>query len=299
MIKIENLYFSYSQASPTLQNLSLQVPKGSIYGFIGSNGSGKSTAIRCMLGLLTPQSGSIQVMGLNQPANRQEIIKRTGYLIEGPHFYANLTCYENLKLLQHYYPITSGRIDETLKRMGLYDVKDRLYGKCSMGMKQRLGIAKSFLSHPELLILDEPLNGLDPEWIVETRLILKDLNYNFGTTIFLSSHILSELEKVVTHIGLLKNGQLSFEGPVNQFVTETKAKHLFIVLSSFENIDNLNPTSGMTLIGRDGNCFEFLMEADANLHEFLQNIVSSGANILDITTSQIGLEGTYMKNNAL
>ena len=299
MIKIENLYFSYEQASPILKNLSLHVPKGSIYGFIGSNGAGKSTAIRCILGLLLPKSGSVQVLGLNQPINRQDIIKRTGYLVEGPHFYSNLTCYENLKLLKFYYYFDRNRIEVVLKKMGLWEFKDRLYGKCSTGMKQRLGIAKSFLYNPELLILDEPLNGLDPEWIVETRMIIKDLNYNFGTTIFLSSHILSEMEKVVTHIGMLKNGQLGFEGPINHFVKETKTKQLFIVLESIENLSKIDSTPGITLKGKQGNCLEFLIEEKSSLNEFLQNLLSNGANILDIKTSEIGLEDTYMKNNSL
>ena len=299
MIKIENLYFMYEQSAPILRNLSLCVPKGSIYGFIGSNGAGKSTAIRCILGLLLPESGSIHVMGLNQPENRQEIIKRTGFLIEGPHFYANLTCYENLKLFKFYYKVDRNRIEVVLKKMGLWEFKDRLYGKCSTGMKQRLGIAKSFLYNPDLLILDEPLNGLDPEWIVETRMILKDLNYNFGTTIFLSSHILSELEKVVTHIGMLKNGQLEFEGPIHHFVKETKTKSMFIVLESIENLSKIDCPPGITLIGQQENCLEFFIEEKSNLNEFLQNLLSSGVNILDIKTSEIGLEDTYLKNNSL
>jgi ABC-type multidrug transport system ATPase subunit len=299
MIKIENLSFSYHKAAPILKNLSLYVQPGSIYGFIGSNGAGKSTAIRCILGLLTPKSGSVQVLGLDQPTHRQDIIKRTGYLLEGPHFYSNLTCSENLKILKFYYPIGGNRVEEVLKKVGLWEYKDRLYGKCSTGMKQRLGIAKSFLHQPHLLILDEPLNGLDPEWIVETRMIIKDLNYNYGTTIFLSSHILSELEKVVTHIGMLKNGQLEFEGPIDAFLKNTKTKQLFIVLASIEKTATLNETPGITLTGIQGNCLEFTIEDQANLNDFMTNLLATGANILDIKTSEIGLEGTYMKTNRL
>jgi ABC-type multidrug transport system ATPase subunit len=299
MIKVENLSYSYHKTVPILNNLSLHVSPGSVYGFIGSNGAGKSTAIRCILGLLSPKSGTVQVLGLNQPTHRIAIIKRTGYLLEGPHFYSNLTCSENLKLLKHYYPIAGNRIEEVLKKVGLWEYKDRLYGKCSTGMKQRLGIAKSFLYRPELLILDEPLNGLDPEWIVETRMIIKDLNYNFGTTIFLSSHILSELEKVVTHIGMLKNGQLEFEGPIDQFVKKTKAKQLFMVFSSIEPIAAMIDTPGITLTGKDGNCLEFSVEDQANLNDFMSNLLATGANILDIKTSEIGLEETYMKTNRL
>lgn len=155
----------------------------------------------CILGLLSPKSGSIHVLDLNQPESRQEIIKRTGFLIEGPHFYANLTCHENLKLLEFYYDLDRNRIEVVLKRMGLWEFKDRLYGKCSTGMKQRLGIAKSFLYNPELLILDEPLNGLDPEWIVETRMILKDqslfLKSTHHITVFL---IENNLEKYILFI---------------------------------------------------------------------------------------------------
>lgn len=299
MINIENLYFSHEQTSPILQNLSLHVPRGAIYGFVGSNGAGKSTTIRCILGLLSPKSGNIQVLGLNQPTNTKEIIKRTGYLVEGPHFYSNLTCQENLKLLGFHYDFERNRIEVVLKKMGLWEFKDRLYGQCSTGMKQRLGIAKSFLHNPELLILDEPLNGLDPEWIVETRLIMKDINYNFGTTIFLSSHILSEMEKVVTHIGVLKNGQLEFEGTIDQLTKETQTKKIFMVLDTIENIAKIDFTPGIILKGKEGNCLEFLVEEKSNLNDFLQNILSSGAKILDLKTSQHGLEDIYMKNNGL
>lgn len=299
MIKVDNLCFSYERNSPILRNLSLSVPKGSVYGFVGSNGAGKSTAIRCILGLISPDSGHIQVLGLNQPEHSKHIIKRTGYLVEGPHFYSNLTCYENLKLLNFYYPFESNRVEVVLKKIGLWEFKDRLYGKCSTGMKQRLGIAKSFLYNPELLILDEPLNGLDPEWIVETREIIKDINYNFGTTVFLSSHILSEMEKVVTHIGMLKDGALVFEGTIGQFVNKTQTKRIFIVLESIENISAIDTTPGILLKGRQGNCLEFLIEANADLNRFLQNILLNGERILDIKTSESSLEDTYMKNNSL
>lgn len=299
MIRIENLNFWYEPSTSVLNNLSLHVPEGSIYGFIGSNGAGKSTAIRCILGLLKPKSGSISVFDLDQPVHRRSIIKKTGYLVEGPHFYSNLTCFENLKLLSFHYQFEKNRLEFVLKKMGLWEYKDRLYGKCSTGMKQRLGIAKSFLSNPRLLILDEPLNGLDPEWIVELRIIIKELNINFGTTVFLSSHLLSELEKVVTHIGMLKNGQLEFEGIISQFLTETKSKQIFITVQSIENITKIENTPGITLKGHHGNNLEFIVEKNSNLNKFLQNIISADVDILDIKTSELGLEDTYLKNNIL
>ncbi len=299
MIRIENLCFGYDEFNPILKNLSLSVPEAAIYGFIGSNGAGKSTAIRCILGLLKAKSGSINVLGLDQPVHRLDIIKKTGYLIEGPHFYSNLTCFENLKLLSFHYHIEKNRIESVLKKMGLWEDKDRLYGKCSTGMKQRLGIAKSFLFNPKLLILDEPLNGLDPEWIVQLRMIIKDLNNNFETTILLSSHLLSELEKVVTHIGMLKNGQLEFEGSIDQFLNETRSKQFFITLESIENIEKIESTAGISLIEQQGNKLEFLIEEKSDLNKFFQSFLSAGVQILDIKTAEIGLENKYLKNNIL
>lgn len=264
MIKIEDLSFSFAENVNTLQNLNLNVPKGSVYGFLGSNGSGKSTTIRCILGLLRPQKGAITVFGKSITSHHNSILEKVGYLIEGPKFYGNLSCFENLALLKNYYTISNQNILEVLKRVGLWDAKNKLYGACSTGMKQRLGIAKSFVHHPDLLILDEPLNGLDPEWIAETRMIIKELNRDFGTTILLSSHLLFEMEKVATHIGILRNGSLEFEGTVENLLSSGTRK-LTVVVDQASTVDTMLFPPEFNLKKYKGCTYEFTVPSGLSL----------------------------------
>lgn len=293
MIKIENLSFSFGKNVNILHNLSLNVPEGSIYGFIGSNGAGKSTTIRCILGLLEPQHGTIKVLDKLITKDRNEILRQVGYLIEGPKFYANLSCLENLKLLKSYYSIDNNNIQDALERVGLYDSKNKLFGACSTGMKQRLGIAKSFLHNPRLLILDEPLNGLDPEWIAETRNIISGLNKDFGTTIFLSSHILSEMERVATHIGILRNGVLEFEGPIDRLLTTSDQK-LIIAIDKSTHIDIQVFPAEFNVKKYNEYTFEFTVSDTNSINTILQLLLQYNVIIVDIKTNKLGLEDTYM-----
>ena len=211
-VETTRLSYRFSADEVVLSNLELQVPKGAIYGFLGANGAGKTTTMRLLLGLLRRQEGSIRIFGHTLEKNRLAILRKTGSLIETPSLYAQLTAAENLEVLRKIYRCPKPRIAEVLKIAGLADTGNKKAGKFSLGMKQRLGIAIALLNNPSLLILDEPTNGLDPNGIIEMRELLRKLNREQGITIIISSHLLTELERVVTHAGIIHKGRLLFQG---------------------------------------------------------------------------------------
>jgi len=212
VIKTTGLSYHYSKNVQTLFNINLNVEKGSIYGFLGPNGSGKTTTLSLLLGLLNNQKGDIEIFGQHLHSNRINILKKIGSLIETPSLYGHLTAKENLEIYRPFYGVKRERIKEVLKIVGLEDTGKKTAKKFSLGMKQRLAIALALLPNPELLLLDEPSNGLDPGGIIELRQLMKDLNQRHGMTIVISSHILSEVEKMVSHLGIIYKGKMMFQG---------------------------------------------------------------------------------------
>jgi lantibiotic transport system ATP-binding protein len=216
VIQTTNLNFSFSNAVKTLQDVNLLVPKGSIYGFLGPNGAGKTTTLRLLLGLLKNQRGKLEIFGKDFAIHRIEILKRLGSLIEQPSLYLHLTAKENLEIYRLIYRVDKSRIDDVLKIVGLENTGKKKAKQFSLGMKQRLSIAIALLHQPELLILDEPTNGLDPNGIIETRELIKKLNKDHGTTVIVSSHILNEVERMATHVGIINYGKMLFQGTLNE-----------------------------------------------------------------------------------
>ena len=214
-ISIAKLHFGFRRNEFVLKELSLEVPEKAIYGFLGANGAGKSTTIRNILGLLQADSGDIQLFGKALKSHRKEVLSRIGCLIEAPSLYKHLSGYDNLRIACKYLDLPLSRIDEVLELVNLEAHKNKASKNYSTGMKQRLGLAIALLPDPDLLILDEPTNGLDPTGIIEIRNILKALNAR-GKTIFLSSHLLGEIEKIATQVGILKNGQMVFQGTIGE-----------------------------------------------------------------------------------
>lgn len=195
-------------------NLEMKIAKGEIYGFLGPNGAGKTTTIRMLLGLMKPTSGTIQLFNQNLEQNRIEILKKVGSLVENPSYYPHLTAYENLEALRKVLGVAKNRIDEVLEIVRLQDVANKKVKGFSLGMKQRLGIAGSLLHNPELLILDEPTNGLDPSGIIEIRELIKTLPSQYGMTVLISSHLLSEIDQIATTVGIVTKGQLIFQDSI-------------------------------------------------------------------------------------
>lgn len=207
-LKISGLTKVY-KGKKVVDNAEMNVKRGEIYGFLGPNGAGKSTILKMILNLVKPNKGKIIVFGKEVNDNNFEVLKRIGSIIENPYFYDKLTGRENLELHCEYMGYHNReRIDEVLKLVGLYDIDGKSVCNYSLGMKQRLAIARAILAKPEVLILDEPINGLDPEGIKEIRSLIKKLNRKFGMTILISSHILAEIELIADTVGIIKNGKI-------------------------------------------------------------------------------------------
>lgn len=217
IIKTSGLSFYYTGAkTKNLDDVSLDVPYASIYGFLGPNGAGKTTTLRLLLGLLKKQQGHIELFGKELGTSRIEILSKLGSLIEQPSLYTHLTAKENLKIYSHFYQCSSNRINEVLKIVGLEHTGSKKTKHFSLGMKQRLSIGIALLHEPELLILDEPTNGLDPNGIIEIRELIKKLNKENGITVIISSHILNEVERMATHVGIINKGKLLFQGTLSE-----------------------------------------------------------------------------------
>jgi ABC-2 type transport system ATP-binding protein len=232
-IETNDLSYRFTKEQLILDKINLQVPTGSIYGFLGSNGAGKTTTLKLLLGLLRKQEGEISVFGKPFRENRISILRNIGSLIESPSLYGHLSASENLQLMQKIYQCPKNRIEEVLDIVGLKHTGHKKAGQFSLGMKQRLSIAIALLHNPSLLILDEPTNGLDPNGIINIRDLLKKLNEENKMTILISSHLLSEIEKLVSHIGIIDKGIMLFQGTLDEL-------HLKQSLSSIIQIDTSN-----------------------------------------------------------
>lgn len=195
-----------------VNDLDLRVPEGCIYGFLGPNGAGKSTTLKMILGLVRPTAGDVAVFGEGMTRrNRLRILSQIGSLIESPSYYGHLTGEENLRIVQTMRGVPAQNIREVLEIVRLTDAKDKRAAHYSLGMKQRLGLAAALLGYPRLLILDEPTNGLDPAGIQEMRELIKALPGRFGMTVVVSSHLLSEIDQMADHVGIIREGELVFQ----------------------------------------------------------------------------------------
>ncbi len=223
IIETQNLTKSYADFT-AVSEVNLHIPKGTVYGFLGPNGAGKSTTMKMFLGLTKPTSGSFEIDGMKYPENRVRILKETGSFIEAPAFYGNLSGEENLDIIRRILGLSKSAVSEALELVGLTQYKGRLAKKYSLGMKQRLGLAGALIGRPPILILDEPTNGLDPVGIHEIRMLIRSLPRKFDCTVLVSSHLLSEVELMADHIGILNRGHLLFEGTLDRLKSDAAAQ---------------------------------------------------------------------------
>jgi ABC-2 type transport system ATP-binding protein len=211
IIQTRNLHFRYANHA-ILKGINLQVPPASIFGLLGLNGAGKSTTLKLLLGLLEAPPQSVFLFGKELNQHRMAILGSTGALIDHPAFYDHLSGRDNLAVLAKLLGLKADRVARVLELTGLAEAADKPARAYSTGMKQRLGLAIALLNDPRVLILDEPANGLDPVGIIEFRNLLLSLQQEHGKTILLSSHLLDELQKIITHVAVLHEGQLCFQG---------------------------------------------------------------------------------------
>ncbi len=290
IVDTKSLNFSYNNAKKDIENLELKVPKGSIYGFLGPNGSGKSTTIRLLLGLLKKSSGTVVLFGETfNGKNRLDILDKIGALIENPSLYDHLNAIENLRIAANYRQnISPSRIHEVLEIVNLMHAKNKKIKEYSLGMKQRLGLAISLLSNPKLIILDEPTNGLDPKGIIEMRTLIKDLNKKYGTTIFISSHLLSEIEKTCTHVGIIRNGKMLYQDTVAALKTSKGTKIKVDI-----EVDNLNKALSVLK--------DLKIEKTFLIDEYLQIEVKNKEEITEVIdvlrVKKINIYQVSIKNN--
>jgi ABC-2 type transport system ATP-binding protein len=209
-----------------VDNLSLNIRRGEIYGFLGLNGAGKTTTIRMLLGMIKPSAGSVSLFGTEVKPGRHDIWQRVGYLVETPHAYPDLTVRENLEIVRRLRHMNeAGAVERVIEELGLTPYANRSARNLSLGNSQRLGLAKALIHHPDLLILDEPSNGLDPAGIVEVRNLLRGLAEHSAVTTFISSHILSEIARMATRIGVIHQGRLVKEIQASELSKE-EGQHL-------------------------------------------------------------------------
>jgi ABC-2 type transport system ATP-binding protein len=250
IIKTTGLSYQYAKGVQTLFDIHLDVQKGSIYGFLGPNGSGKTTTLSLLLGLLPNQQGRIEIFGQHLATNRVSILQKVGSLIESPSLYGHLSARENLEVYQAVYGASGERVEEVLEIVGLRNTGKKTVKRFSLGMKQRLAIALALLPAPELLILDEPSNGLDPAGIIELRELIKTLNKTYGMTILISSHLLAEVEKMVSHVGIIFNGRMLFQGPLADLYSfQQEGARLFIKTSDNQTACQLLAPHGPEIAG--------------------------------------------------
>jgi ABC-2 type transport system ATP-binding protein len=252
ILSITNLNKRYGKLQ-AVKNVSLEIHKGNVYGILGPNGSGKSTTLGIVLNVVNKTSGEYSWFGGTMQTH--EALKKVGAIIERPNFYPYMTAQENLELVCKIKNIDYSKVQEKLEVVGLIERKDSKFNTFSLGMKQRLAIASALLNDPEILILDEPTNGLDPQGIHQIRDIIRMIASQ-GTTILLASHLLDEVEKVCSHVLVLRKGEILYSGPVegmstgNGFIelqaNDTKA--LVSALENFPNIDSIKEEEGKVLV---------------------------------------------------
>lgn len=279
-----------------LKGVSFNIEAGDIYGLIGENGAGKTTLLKLIVNLLKPTSGNIQVLGKEIKKDSYDYLRNIGALIDEPVFYKKLTLYENFKVHCEYLGFyDEEKLESVLKRVGLHNKKDRKIKELSFGEKQRLAIAYALITEPELLILDEPTNGLDPIAIVELREILLKLNREFNTTIIISSHAINELETLVNKVMFLKNGEIVEDG----LLEEVKEK-----CSVYIEIEVEDYSKALAILEKELNIINMKLinkgtirvyEALEERKKILSTLVKSDVEVLSFNMVQISLEEYFIR----
>ncbi|MEE9392722.1 MAG: ABC transporter ATP-binding protein [Planctomycetota bacterium] len=284
-----------------VHDLSLRVERGSITGFLGLNGSGKSTTLRIILGLLAPDQGSFELFGANDRRGRAAALGRIGALVDSAAFYPRLTGRQNIRFLSGLGGY-QGEVDEVLEQVGLSDAADRPARHYSLGMKQRLAIALALVGQPELIILDEPTNGLDPNGIMEMRRLIQKLNRESGVTFFISSHLIHEIELICDHVIMIESGQLVFADRMDALQSRLKGRF------SLNCASKVDADRALELLGQDDDClnvkripsqqikFEISPDQLGRLH---RDLVKAGVEIRTLAEVRVTLEEFFLSQSSL
>ncbi|UYZ62829.1 ABC transporter ATP-binding protein [Hymenobacter weizhouensis] len=294
LLETQGLHFRFGQR-PVLHDLNLAVPPGSIYGFLGPNGAGKTTTMRLLLGLLQPAAGTVRVFGQELEQHRVALLSRVGALIENPSLYDHLTGLENVEATRRLRGLPAERTMAVLELVGLAASARRPVRGYSLGMRQRLGLALALLPRPDLLLLDEPTNGLDPNGIIEMRELLRRLCQEQGTTILVSSHLISEVEKVATHVGVLQQGQLVFQGSLTELQRlQLGRAELVLETNSADTCRNLLPQLLGTALVADAGTLRLPYQGPEHTAALAAALVGAGQPVYGLRCEQPSLETTFL-----
>lgn len=290
ILSIKNLDKKYGKVH-AVNNLSFDIKKGNVYGILGPNGSGKSTTLGIILNVVNETSGDFS--WFDGKLSTHEALKKVGAIIERPNFYPYMTAVQNLQLICKIKGVSADKIDEKLRVVNLFERKDSKFRTYSLGMKQRLAIASALLNDPEILILDEPTNGLDPQGIHEIRQIIKDIAKN-GTTILLASHLLDEVEKVCTHVLIIRNGIKLYSGSVDNMVVSNGV----IEVKTDDDIDKLvNVLKNyyeVATVDVEGDLVTARLENEISASQLNKHLYDNGVIVSHLVKRKLSLEQQFL-----
>lgn len=275
-----------------VKDVNLRVPKGTLYGFLGPNGAGKSTTIRMLLGLIKPTKGTVHLFNQELTKHRMEILRRVGSLVEAPSYYEHLTAYENLEITRKILQLPKKEIDKALEIVKLSKWKNQKVKHFSLGMKQRLGIAQAIMGNRELLILDEPTNGLDPAGVREIRELIISLPEMMNATVLISSHILSEIELIADHVGIIHQGKLLFQGTLAELKARGR-EEIVIKAHPLHYAAEFLKGKGYSVAIKEGKLY--LPGRDINLEALNRELVLSGFGVSHLSESIGNLEDIFLQ----
>ncbi|MEK4508183.1 ABC transporter ATP-binding protein [Paenibacillus sp. FSL K6-2524] len=294
IIQTENLTKKY-RGRAAVNNLNLQISQSDIYGFLGPNGAGKTTTIRMLLGLIQPTEGSIRIFGRELRKDKLEILRKIGSLVEYPSYYGHLSAIDNLEAIRRILGTQKSRIDEVLEIVSLSKEARRPVKGFSLGMKQRLGIAASLLGNPELLILDEPTNGLDPSGIQEIRELIKSLPGQHGITVLISSHLLGEIEQMANTVGIISEGEMVFQDTIQNLLLQSQ-HNMDLVVSEPESALWLARDLGFGATGTlRAGALTFPGMQDPEVALLVKRLVENGHEIYRVEQKKKSLEDIFMR----
>jgi len=278
-----------------VDGVSMTVPDRAVYGFLGRNGAGKTTTLKMLLGLIVPTSGSARIAGIDVTRDRIGAARKVGALLEAHGFYANLTGRQNLDLTRTLLGLPATEVDRVLEVVEMTPNARRRVSDYSLGMRQRLGLARAMLGAPPVLILDEPTNGLDPDGIADMRRFLKDLPARTGATVLLSSHLLGEIEQIATHVGIIHEGRLVLEGELARIKADL-APEIAVRVDDIARASAVLEPFGLALSTADGGLLARLHagdDPDAAVPAMTRALVEAGVSVFAIGARPRSLEGIY------
>ena len=290
ILSLNNLSKKFGQIQ-AVKNLSFNIEKGNVYGILGPNGSGKSTTLGIILNVVNKTSG--EFTWFNGKRTTHEALKKVGAIIERPNFYPYMTASQNLRLICKIKEVSTDKINEKLTDVNLFERRDSLFKTFSLGMKQRLAIASALLNEPEVLILDEPTNGLDPQGIHEIREIIKSIAAK-GTTILLASHLLDEVEKVCSHVIVIRKGEKLYSGSVDEMST---SKDLFELSSETQKSklqSLLEEHEGIGTVKEQGEVFIAYLTAEMKASEMSAYLLDNGVSVSHLVKRKPSLEQQFL-----